>query len=104
MFRFANPEYFYLLFTLPVLIVIYIYAVITRKKAIKKYGNPALMAQLMPEVSLKRQHLKFWTLLVALSVLIFVIAGPQFGSKLETSKRQGDVWHQGLYDWSWHNR
>ena len=89
MFRFANPEYFYLLFTLPVLIVIYIYAVVTRKKALKKYGNPALIAQLMPEVSLKRQHLKFWTLLATLSVLIFVIAGPQFGSKLETVKRQG---------------
>ena len=89
MFRFANPEYFYLLFALPVLTVIYIYAVVTRKKAIKKYGNPTLIAQLMPEVSTKRQHLKFLTLLAALSVLIFVIAGPQFGSKLETVKRQG---------------
>jgi len=87
MFRFAHPEYFYLLFTLPVLAGIYIYAVITR--AIKKYGNPILISQLMPEVSTKRQHLKFWTLLAALSVLIFVIAGPQFGSKLETVKRQG---------------
>ena len=89
MFRFANPEYFYLLFTLPVLIAIYIYAVVIRKKALKKYGNPALIAQLMPEVSIKRQHLKFWILLATLSVMIFVIAGPQFGSKLETVKRQG---------------
>jgi len=89
MFRFANPEYLYLLFTLPVLIAIYIYAVVTRKKAIKKYGNPLLIAQLMPEVSAKRQHLKFWILLAAVSALIFVIAGPQFGSKLETVKRQG---------------
>ena len=89
MFRFANPEYLYLLFTLPVLIVIYIYAVVTRKKALKKYGNPVLIAQLMPEVSTKRQHWKFWILLAAVSALIFVIAGPQFGSKLETVKRQG---------------
>jgi len=89
MFRFANPEYFYLLFTLPVLTVIYIYAVVTRKKAIKKYGDPVLIAHLMPEVSTKRQHLKFWALLIAISVLVIVIAGPQFGSKLETVKRQG---------------
>ena len=89
MFRFANPEYLYLLFTLPVLIAIYIYAVVIRKKALKKYGNPVLIAQLMPEVSTKRQHWKFWILLAAVSVLIFVIAGPQFGSKLETVKRQG---------------
>jgi len=89
MFRFANSEYLYLLFTLPALIVIYIYALVIRTKALKKYGNPALIAQLMPEVSTKRQHLKFWILLAAISVLVFVIAGPQFGSKLETVKRQG---------------
>jgi Ca-activated chloride channel family protein len=89
MFRFANPEYLYLLFTLPVLIAIYIYAAVTRKKALNRYGNPLLIAQLMPEVSVKRQHWKFWTLLTAVSTLIFVIAGPQFGSKLETVKRQG---------------
>ena len=89
MFRFANSEFLYLLLALPVLIAIYIYAVIVRKKAVKKYGNPVLLSQLMPEVSTKRQHLKFWTLLAAVSVLIFVIAGPQFGSKLETIKRKG---------------
>jgi len=89
MFRFAHPEYLYLLFTLPALIIIYIYAVVIRTKALKKYGNQALIAQLMPEVSTKRQHLKFWTLLAAISILVFVIAGPQFGSKLETVKRQG---------------
>ncbi|MDR0795653.1 MAG: VWA domain-containing protein [Tannerella sp.] len=89
MFRFANPEFLYLLFALPVLIAIFIYAIIARKKAIKKYGNPVLLSRLMPEVSSKRQHFKFWILLTALLVLVFVIAGPQFGSKLETVKRQG---------------
>jgi Ca-activated chloride channel family protein len=43
----------------------------------------------MPEVSTKRQRLKFWTLLTAITVAVFVIAGPQFGSKIETIKRQG---------------
>jgi Ca-activated chloride channel family protein len=89
MFRFANSEFLYLLLALPGLMAVYVYAVIVRKKAVKKYGNPVLLSQLMPEVSTKRQHLKFWALLTAVSVLIFVIAGPQFGSKLETVKRQG---------------
>ena len=43
----------------------------------------------MPEVSPKRQHLKFWLLFGAITMVIFIIAGPQFGSKLETVKRQG---------------
>ena len=62
MFRFAHPDFLYLLFILPVLIAFYVYAMILKKKAIKKYGNPELLAELMPEVSPKRQHLKFWLL------------------------------------------
>ena len=89
MFRFAHPDFLYLLFLLPVLVAFYIYARVVRKRAIKRYGNPVLLAELMPEVSTKRQHLKFWLLLGAIAMVIFVIAGPQFGSKLETVKRQG---------------
>jgi len=89
MFRFANPDFLYLLLVLPVLVTFYIIAGINRRKAIRKYGNPALLQQLMPEVSPKRQHLKFWILFAAVAALIFVIAGPQFGSKLETVKRNG---------------
>ena len=50
MFRFAHPDFLYLLFILPVLIAFYVYAMILKKKAIKKYGNPELLAELMPEV------------------------------------------------------
>lgn len=89
MFRFAHPDFLYLLFILPALIVFYIYAMAQKKRAIKKYGNPELLAELMPEVSRGRQRLKFWLLFGAVTMVIFVIAGPQFGSKLETVKRQG---------------
>ena len=89
MFRFAHPDFLYLLFLLPALVAFYVYAMIVKKKAIKKYGNPTLLAELIPEVSTKRQHLKFWLLFGAITMVIFIIAGPQFGSKLETVKRQG---------------
>jgi Ca-activated chloride channel family protein len=89
MFRFAHPEYLYLLFILPVLLIFYIYIAKARKKAIKKYGAPELIASLMPEASPKRRRLKYFFLFLAISVVIFIIAGPQFGSKLETVKRQG---------------
>jgi Ca-activated chloride channel family protein len=89
MFRFANPDYLYLLLILPILITLYIYAIVRKKKELKKYGNPELLAELMPEVSHKRRHWKFWLLFGAITVMVFVIAGPQFGSKLETVKHQG---------------
>ncbi|MDF9829584.1 VWA domain-containing protein [Parabacteroides sp. PF5-6] len=89
MFRFANPDYLYLLFIHPFLVGFYVYALIAKKKALKRYGNPQLLSELMPEVSPKRQYLKFWLLFASITLVIFIIAGPQFGSKLETVKREG---------------
>lgn len=89
MFRFAHPEYLYLLLVLPVLFIFYIYVIKARRRAIKKYGTPELISSLMPEASPKRRRLKYFLMFLAITVVIFVIAGPQFGSKLETVKRQG---------------
>jgi len=68
MFRFANPDFLYLLFLIPVVILFYIYTILRKRKALKAYGNPALLSELMPEVSYKRQHLKFWILLAGLII------------------------------------
>ena len=89
MFRFAHPVFLYLLFILPFLVAFYVYAVIRKRRAIKKYGNPALLSNLMSEVSPKRQFLKFWLMFAAITLVIFIIAGPQFGTKVENVKRQG---------------
>ena len=89
MFRFAHPEYLYLLIVLPVMLIFYVFIVKARKKAIKRYGTPELIASLMPEASPKRRRLKYYYLFIAITAVIFMIAGPQFGSKLETVKRQG---------------
>ena len=89
MFRFAHPEYLYLLVILPALLIFYVFTARIRKKAIKKYGTTELIASLMPESSPKRKLWKFYYLFTAIGLFIFLIAGPQFGSKLETVKRQG---------------
>ncbi|MDL2222239.1 VWA domain-containing protein [Parabacteroides sp. OttesenSCG-928-N08] len=89
MFRFAHPEYLYLLLILPALVIFYVSSNMRKRRAVKRFGNPTLLAELMPDVSPKRQHWKFWTLFTAIAVMVFVISGPQFGSKLETVKRQG---------------
>ncbi|MDR0836576.1 MAG: VWA domain-containing protein [Tannerella sp.] len=89
MFRFAHSEFLYLLLIIPFLAVFYLYVAKARKKALKKYGSPELLSVLMPESSSKRKRLKYFLLLTALTAVIFLIAGPQFGLKLETVKRQG---------------
>ncbi len=89
MFRFAHPEYLYLLFLLPALFALFIYSMYNKKRAIKRFGNMALMRPLMPDVSLKKQYLKFWILFAGVTLFVFILAEPQFGSKLEKVKRQG---------------
>lgn len=89
MFRFEEPTYLYLLILLPFLAAFYLYSNYRRRKAILKFGDPVLMAQLMPDVSKYRPDVKFWLVFAAIGLFAVLLARPQFGSKLETVKRQG---------------
>ena len=89
MFRFEEPTYLYQLVLLPFLAAFYLYSNYRRRKAIRKFGDPVLMAQLMPDVSKYRPDVKFWLVFAAIGLFAVLLARPQFGSKLETVKRQG---------------
>lgn len=89
MFRFAHSEYLYLLFGIPLLLVIYIVTIRFKKRSLAKFGDPGLLAGLMPDLSRIRPHLKFFIVLLALAFLILAVAEPQFGSKLKEVKRKG---------------
>ncbi|MBR2359465.1 MAG: VWA domain-containing protein [Bacteroidaceae bacterium] len=89
MFRFGDPTCLYLLAILPLLAAFYLFSNYRRHKRIRKYGDPDLLRQLMPDVSSHRMHLKFWLTFAAIALIIFVLARPQFGSKMETVKRSG---------------
>jgi Ca-activated chloride channel family protein len=89
LFRFANPEYLYLLLLLPVLIILWILNEYRKRRAMKRFGNIELVKKLIPELSKIRPALKFIFQLIALSFSIILLARPQFGSKLEEVKRLG---------------
>jgi len=89
MFRFAHPEFFFLLLLIPVLIGVFIYTGIKKRRNIRQFGNPDLLAELMPNVSVIRPQVKFYLQLSAIILLIVVMAQPQFGTKVEDVKRQG---------------
>lgn len=89
MFRFGEPTYLYLLLLLPFLAAFYLYSNYKRRKNIRRFGDPALLAQLMPDVSKYRPNIKFWILFVAIGLFSVLLARTQFGSKLETVKRKG---------------
>ena len=72
MFRFADPIYLYLLVLIPVLALIRFLTYRNQKKRLRKFGDPKLLRELMPDVSRFRPVVKFWILLGALSLLIVI--------------------------------
>ena len=89
MFRFENPLYLYFLIAIPLLALLFYYSEYRRRKRIKKYGDPALLKELMIDVSWWRPQIKIWLALLALASLIIAAARPQFGTKIDTSERNG---------------
>lgn len=89
MFRFGEPLYLYLLLLIPLLVVGHYLTNYLRIKRLKRYGDMELLKALMPDVSKYRPEVKFWLMAGALALLIVTLARPQFGTKVDTRKRQG---------------
>ena len=89
MFKFANPEYLYLLALVPVLVVLHIVSNIRRHRKMTEYGDEELLSRMMPDVSSVRPNIRFWLLFSAYTLCCFLLARPQFGSKQETVTRRG---------------
>jgi len=88
MFRFGNPEYLWMLTVLPLLLAVYIFLNIRKRKDVQKMGRLSTLKMMMPELSLKRSYLEFWLIFGALTTGIFMIARPQFGTKVETVEKE----------------
>jgi Ca-activated chloride channel family protein len=89
LFRFAHPDFLYLLLLLPVLALLFILNEFRKKNALKRLGDTSLVSGLIPEMSRIRPVIKFILQLVAVLAGIIMLARPQFGSKIEDVKKQG---------------
>jgi len=89
MFRFEDPIYLYLLVLIPILALVRFVSYRNQKKRLRKFGDPALLKALMPDVSRFRPSVKFWILEGALALLIVMLARPQMGTKINHEKRVG---------------
>lgn len=89
MFRFEDPAYLYLLVLVPILALIRFYSYRNQKKRLRKFGDPNLLKELMPDVSRWRPSVKFWLLEAALTLMIVMLARPQMGTRISHEKRTG---------------
>ncbi len=88
-FRFANPRMLYLLLLVAAFMVLYVMMRYLGRRDLQRFGNIALLRPLAPNVSGAKLHLKFILQMLAAVSLVVAVARPQFGSKLETVKKEG---------------
>jgi Ca-activated chloride channel homolog len=89
MFKFAHSYYFYLFGLIPLLALLFSAFLLWRKRAMARFGNLSVISTLMPDVSVHKLILKFILLMSATALLVFSLAGPETGSKIEKAKRTG---------------
>jgi len=89
MFKFGRPDYLYLLYLIPVLLVFYYFISKKLELMFKNFASEKIHKILSPLRSRKKAGFKFIIFLTALSLLIVSLARPQIGSKIEEAKQIG---------------
>jgi Ca-activated chloride channel family protein len=89
MFELEEKNYLYLLFIIPILVVLFFYVQYWKRKKQKEFGDLDLIKKLSPEKSVFKPVLKFVFVLLGLICLIIALVNPKMGTKVEKVKRQG---------------
>lgn len=89
MFRFAHPEYLYVLYLLPVLAAVYWWYFIKRNKALSEFADNKMHKILLPKFSRLKGILKYALILIAVILIIISYANPQIGSRVQEVKQSG---------------
>ncbi|MCO5724425.1 VWA domain-containing protein [Robiginitalea marina] len=89
MIQLEEKAYFYLLGLIPVLVLLYFAHLWWKRRAQRRFAEPALLRQLAPDRSFFKPHLKLFMLLLGISLLTLGLVNPKMGTKLETVKREG---------------
>jgi Ca-activated chloride channel family protein len=84
-----ESKYLYLLFIVPILVLLFLYNQYWKRKKQREFGDLDLVKKLSPEKSVFKPVLKLVVMLLALIGLIFGLVNPKIGTKMETVKREG---------------
>lgn len=89
MYELEEKGYLYLLFIIPILVVLFLYVQFWKRKKQKEFGDLDLIQKLSPEKSTFKPILKMALFLLGLTFIIIGLVNPKMGIKVEKVKRQG---------------
>ncbi|MFH1009635.1 MAG: VWA domain-containing protein, partial [bacterium] len=87
--RFAHPEWLWLLVAVPLCVLLLVWAQRLRRAAGESFIAAALFGDMAYLHSMRKTKWKYVLWLVALTLSIFALAGPQVGTRMEEVKREG---------------
>ena len=89
MYQLEQPIYFYVLFAIPIVIILFMGILIWRRQSQKRFADNGLLKKLSPNRSIFKGILKVIVVCLALACLSFALVNPKIGTKIETVKREG---------------
>ncbi len=89
MFLLEDNTYFWFLLAIPAVALLFAILVIWQRRTQKKFADKELLKKLSPNRSLGKSILKVVVLSLAIVSLVIALVNPQFGTKMETVKREG---------------
>lgn len=91
MISFAYPHLLYMLFLLPVIAVLFVWARFTRRRKLARYGRQEVISALMPEVSKYMPWVKMVLSLLVVASMVIMIARPRATGGLEPDASETKV-------------
>ncbi len=89
MFLLEDKTYLWLLIGIPVIVLLYAMVIFWQKRTQRKFADKELLDKLSPNRSTGKQVMKIILLCLAITSFVIALVNPQFGTKLETVKREG---------------
>lgn len=89
MFDFANPKYLWLLSAVVIFALLFWWARTSRARKLRRFGQPAVIAHLMPDASKYKPGIKIVLELIAVIALVMVLARPRAGETEKSTEVRG---------------
>ena len=87
--KFAHVEMLFLIWTLPVFLLVYLYGRRKRRRVLSDFARQDTLAHLVPTGVALRRRLRAAMVLAAALLLVLAMAGPQYGYQWEKVERRG---------------
>ena len=91
MINFANSQYLLLLLLIPFFFIIQSVVLMFRKRRIRKFGDEALVAKLMPSYAKAKVGVRLTMFSLGFFFFVIGLSRPQIGAKLKEHETKGRV-------------